>query len=78
MVETKAISFNKRDLETTHNTYSDPVTVEKEVSSNSTMLCHDQENGIIYNEARNFTGQLTDDAPKPFSVRETTLKIRYC
>lgn len=47
VVETEAISFNKRDLETTHNTYSDPITVEKEVSSNSTMLCNDQENTFL-------------------------------
>ena len=47
MVETEAISFNSRDLETTHDTYSDSRTVEKEVSSNSTMLCNDRENTFL-------------------------------
>lgn len=55
MVETEAISFNSRDLERTHDTYSDSRTVEKEVSSNSTMLCHDQEN--VFSSKRDFTGQ---------------------
>jgi len=55
MVETEALSFNKREWETTPDTYSDSRTVEKEVSSNSTMLCHDQEN--TFSSKRDFTGQ---------------------